>query len=119
MLNKKDVLSLELAQDVILVKGKAEVRRASGIILDDKTATMEEFRTFDYEIVKIHPNCFTKGDFTNAAGPQVGDTVIVNKYDAKKIFQDKEEIEEDGYVYRITYYLIKDTNVQAYFKKED
>lgn len=116
MLNKKDVLSLELAQDVILVKNKAEKRRASGIIMSDKSADMEEFRTFDYEIVKIHPKCFVEGEFTKSL-PQPGDVVIVNKFDARKIYQDPEEIEEDGIIYRVSYYLIKDTNVQAYFKK--
>lgn len=116
MLNKKDVLSLELAQDVILVKGKSEIRKKSGIILSDKTADMEEFRTFDYEVVKIHPKCFVEGEFTKSL-PQPGDVVIVNKYDARKIYQDPEELEEGNDIYRVSYYLIKDTNVQAYFKK--
>ena len=116
MLNKEDVLSLELAQDVILVKGKALVRRKSGIILDDRSTTSEEFKTFDYEIVKVHPKCFVEGEFTNSL-PKPGDVVIVSKYDARKIYQDPEEIVENDDVYRVSYYLIKDTNVQAYFKK--
>lgn len=116
MLTKEDILSIELAQDVILVKGKIEIKRASGLIISDKTADMADFSSFDYEVVKIHDKCFKQGDFTSSL-PQVGDKVIVSKYDARKIFQDPEEFEENGIIYRVTYYVIKDTNVQAFVKQ--
>lgn len=116
MINKEDILSMELSIDTILVKGKSLIKRKSGLILDGKTTLMEEYNTFDYEIVKNHAECFKEGEFTNGL-PQIGDIVIVNKYDAKKIFEDPDEYEEDNNIYKICYYLIKDTNVQAFIKK--
>lgn len=118
MLNKNDILKLKVASDTILVKGKATTKTVSGIILDEKTTKMEDINSINYEIIQIHPECFTNSFFIDGI-PQKGDTVIVNKYDARKIFEDSEEFIEDGKVYKEIYYLIKDTNVLAYINNSN